>query len=283
MTSFPEGVRPVARLSGGEISEVWRVDADGIPAVLKLQHDAPEGFFEAEEDGLRRLRAAGGLRVPQVLARAERHLLLEWLPPQRPVDPALFARRFARGLADQHRVVGAAFGLERDNFLGLQPQSNAPTARWPAFYRDRRLLPQIERADRTGRLAGGRRAAALRVVDALESLLDGLPDPPSLLHGDLWSGNFLCTLGDIPALIDPAVHHGPREMELAYVELFGGFPHGFVDAYRDAWPLDPGYERRRPLHQLYPLLIHLNHFGEAYGPAVDAACRDALAAGGIVP
>ncbi len=95
---------------------------------------------------------------------------------------------------------------------------------------------------------------------------------PVLIHGDLWSGNFL-TAGDEPVIIDPAVYYADREVEIAYVELFGGFPPGLVAAYHAAWPLDPGYTYRRPLHQLYPLLIHLNHFGEEYGAHVDAVCR----------
>ncbi len=114
-----------------------------------------------------------------------------------------------------------------------------------------------------------------QVDDKLDALLD-YDARPSLVHGDLWSGNFLCTSDDLPVLIDPAVHYADREVEIAFVELFGGFPHGFVQAYDQAFPISEGYLRRRPVHQLYPLLVHLNHFGETYGPSVDRACRDAL-------
>jgi len=98
-----------------------------------------------------------------------------------------------------------------------------------------------------------------------------------LIHGDLWSGNFLSTANDQPVLIDPAVHYADREVEIAFVELCGGFPRGFVQTYDSIFPLTEGYARRRPIHQLYPLLVHLVHFGETYGPSVDRACADALA------
>jgi fructosamine-3-kinase len=112
------------------------------------------------------------------------------------------------------------------------------------------------------------------MLDNLDALLADLPARPVLIHGDLWSGNFLCTSDDEPVLIDPAAYYGEREIEMAYTELFGGFPSGFLPAYQSAFPLNAGYPRRRALHQLYPLLVHLNHFGETYGPAVDRACRE---------
>jgi fructosamine-3-kinase len=165
-----------------------------------------------------------------------------------------------------------------DNYLGTQPQHNTPfLSSWPEFYRERRLLPQMQRAEAAGLLPPQRRIALERVIAKLDTLLEGLPPESSLIHGDLWSGNFLCTKGDTPVLIDPAVYHAPREMELAYVQLFDGFPPDFVRHYSRAFPLDPGYERRKLLHQLYPLLIHLNHFGETYGRVVDGVCREYLA------
>ena len=112
----------------------------------------------------------------------------------------------------------------------------------------------------------------MRVVEQLDKLLEGLESRPVLLHGDLWSGNLLATAGDEPVVIDPAVYYGEREVEIAFTELFRGFPAGWLDAYRAAYPLSEGYEFRRPLHQLYPLLVHLNHFGEGYGPAVEGVC-----------
>jgi fructosamine-3-kinase len=167
-----------------------------------------------------------------------------------------------------------AYGFPSDNFIGLLPQPNFPrTKRWSEFYRTCRLIPQITIARDGGRLTPGRERLLAEVLTRLDDLLIGMPENPSLLHGDLWSGNFLCADGEEPVLIDPAAYFGAREMEIAFIELFGGFPDGFVAAYDAQYPLDPGYAHRRTLHQLYPLLVHLNHFGERYGPAVERACR----------
>lgn len=277
MSALPDGLRLVRRLDQGDVNDVWLTATPDGPMVLKRNAAPPPGLFAAEADGLERLRAAEALRIPAVVAQAEEFLLLEYLPPAAPGDPAAFARRFAEGLAAQHRLTADAFGLEIDNYLGTQLQPNAWTVRWPDFYRARRLLPQVERAKAAERLPAERERLVRAVLDRLDLFLEEMPDGPSLLHGDLWSGNFLCAAGGAPALIDPAVYFGPREMEIAFIELFGGFPPGFVDAYDEAFPLDPGYSRRRPLHHLYPLLIHLNHFGERYGPAVERVCRETLA------
>jgi fructosamine-3-kinase len=197
--------------------------------------------------------------------------------PRAIADAAGFAVRFGHALAALHRdnpSPDGTFGLESNNFIGALPQPNAPRTRdWPAFYRDCRLLPQIALARQLGRLSPEREAALMSVVERLPLLLGDFDARPVLLHGDLWSGNFLVAHGDEPVVIDPAVYYGEREAEIAFVELFGGFPDGLLPAYRAACPLDAGYERRRALHQLYPLLVHLNLFGEGYGPRVDAVCR----------
>lgn len=267
-------------LGGGMVNQAARVDTSDGPVFVKWKPDAPPGFFDAEADGLARLRAARALRVPDVLAVADRDdasnalpfLVLEYIEPRPPSDPAQFARRFGEALAALHQNnTFVAYGLERDNYLGAWHQPNTPHARWTDFYRDRRLLPQIDRARAKGLLSLEREQRLMQLVERLETLLADLPGRPALIHGDLWSGNFLA-VGDEPVLLDPAVYYGEREIEIAYMELFGGFPSGLLFAYRAAFPLDPGYERRRPLHQLYPLLVHLNHFGETYGPDVDHVC-----------
>lgn len=255
---------------------------DGGEIFVKWRPGAAPGFFRAEADGLGLLAAAGALRVPRVLAWRDAdenspgmpYLALEFIREERPRDEAAFARRFGGGLARLHAGTPSpfgAYGLEYDNFLGAERQRNTPTKRWSQFYRDHRLVPQVERARRSGLLPPHREKALQCVLEKVERVLEGIPEEPCLIHGDLWSGNFL-TVGEEPVLIDPAVYYGHREVELAYVELFGGFPRGFVEAYGAALPLPDGYTYRRPLHQLYPLLIHLNHFGETYGPHVDGVC-----------
>jgi fructosamine-3-kinase len=291
MTNFPNGLRDLLRavlnadparvryIGSGSINQAARVSASGQHYFIKWKNDAPPGFFAAEVRGLALLRAADEIRVPEVIAYGEAanglpaYLILEWIPELGRVEPLTFAVNFGRALARLHRVSGPFYGLDHDNFIGQLPQSNRQARTWAAFYRDQRLLPMIEMARARGRLPREREAMLRKVVERTESLLGGLDETPSLLHGDLWSGNFLITAGNQPVLVDPAVYFGNREVELAFTELFGGFPPGFLAAYREAFPLEPGYERRRPLHQLYPLLVHLNLFGESYGPRVEAACR----------
>lgn len=271
----------VKSLGGGMINQAARLYTDYGEVFVKWKEDAPADFFEAEADGLRRMQKAGALRVPETLASAEAqggapaYLALEFIETPPPTDPVGFAREFGEGLARQHREALAPnhqFGLERDNFIGLLPQVNTFHDDWPTFYRECRLMPQIILARKRRLLSGERERLVMQVTEQVETLLEGLDWSPVLLHGDLWSGNYL-TAGNEPVLIDPSVYYGEREMEIAYMELFGGFPANILDAYRAAYPLDPGYERRRALHQLYPLLNHLNHFGESYGPNVEAVCR----------
>lgn len=267
----------VAPVSGGMINQAVRVEVGNTRYFVKWKRNAPPAFFEIEARGLALLQAAGAIRVPQVvswrLAAAEHpaYLILEWIheTPQQP--GRAFARRFGQALAALHRVQGETFGLDHDNYIGELPQPNARHARWVDFYREQRLAPQLALAKKRGWLHAGREVLLRGLLERLDTLLAELPSAPALLHGDLWSGNFLVA-GAEPVLVDPAVYYGEREVEIAFTELFGGFPAGFLEAYREANPLPPGYERRRALHQLYPLLVHLNLFGETYGPAVDAVC-----------
>ena len=197
-------------------------------------------------------------------------ILMEWLG--RGSNTANVAQALGRGLAAMHRVTGPAFGLEHDNFIGANPQPNRPAKDWLTFFRDQRLGFQMELAGRKGHLSPPR---ARRLERLLANLGDWLPThpPASLLHGDLWGGNWLVTASGEPALVDPAVYYGHREAELAFTELFGGFSGPFYAAYNQAWPLDSGYKERKDLYNLYHLLNHLNIFGEGYGGSVDSVLR----------
>ncbi len=246
---------------------------------VKWKTDAPPRFFEAESRGLVALRATGLIRVPEVIQYAERNgsrpafLVMEWIDEERPSNPRQFAQNFGQALAQQHRITAPAFGLDHDNYIGELPQCNTQRPHWVDFYRDQRITRQMELARVNGHLPARREALLTRLMDRLNDLLSGITSVPSLLHGDLWSGNFLTIGGNLPVVVDPAVYYGEREVEMAFTELFGGFPMGFYAAYREAYPLDPGYEDRRALYQLYPLLVHLNIFGESYGGQVDAVCH----------
>lgn len=277
-------IRDAVRLSGGMVASSAMVVTETGRLFVKWKTDAPSGFFRLEADGLDRLRAAGVLRIPHCIAwqdddsdEAEStfpYLALEYIEPRRPYNPLSFNIKLGEGLAALHRNRPSfeGFGLETDNFLGSQIQRNAPLAYWPKFYRERRLMPQIERARRQGLIPSHRERLLVLLLDRLDFLYSGHDPEPSLIHGDLWSGNLLGA-GDEPVLIDPAVYYADREMEIAYMQLFSGFAGDVYAAYESAYPLDAGYEERRSLHQLYPLLIHLNHFGEQYGPSIDAVCR----------
>ncbi len=261
---------------GGSINRALRLTlADGRAAFVKHHPDAPPGVFRAEADGLAWLADAGALRTPGVLAVADaaaggpRFLALEWIAPG-PPDP----EAFGRGLAGLHRAGAPAFGWDRDNFIGPLPQRNDPVpGGWPEFYAERRLRPMAEQAVAAGTL-DPRFLADLDRLRARLSDLAGPPEPPARLHGDLWGGNAILSAAGGPAAFDPAVYGGHREVDLAMMRLFGGFPAAAFAAYDEAFPLAAGHEDRVDLWQLYPLLVHVVLFGGGYaGQARRALAR----------
>lgn len=283
-------VQSVVPLSGGMVNRAARVNAGGTDLFVKWHEAAPVAMFASEAAGLETLgeALARAIRVPKVVEVGDDYLFLEWVEPAAPRSPADFTARFAEGLATLHRTTTRTghgrehqpYGFDANGFIGVLQQANTPRVTdWPTFYRDCRLLPQIELARRRGHLTLSREQALLAIVEQLPELLQDLPPESCLIHGDLWSGNFLCSRfnnEDTPFIFDPAAYFAHREVEIAFVELFGGFPPGFVDAYHGAYPLDTSYARRRSLHQLYPLLVHLNYFGESYGLRVDRVCQEYL-------
>jgi fructosamine-3-kinase len=266
------GSRPV---HGGSINRALRLTlADGRAAFVKHHPDAPAGVFRAEADGLAWLAAADALRTPEVLAVADdpgapRFLALEWIAPG-PSDP----EAFGRGLAGLHRAGAPAFGWGRDNFIGPLPQRNHPVpSGWPEFYVERRLIPMAEAAVAAGTL-DGRFLRDLERLRARLADLAGPPEPPARLHGDLWGGNAILAAEGGPVVLDPAVYGGHREVDVAMMRLFGGFPAAAFAAYHEAFPLPPGHDDRVDLWQLYPLLVHVVLFGGGYaGPAQRALAR----------
>jgi fructosamine-3-kinase len=178
-----------------------------------------------------------------------------------------------------HRTTAESFGWPEDNFIGSLSQANGWCKRWPLFWRERRLAPQVALASGSGLLRGQDRTALGRVVDRLDGALAvGTQEGPSLLHGDLWNGNVHALRDGTAAVVDPASYFGHREVDLAMAELFGGFDARFFDAYRAAWPVREGYELRRAIYQLYYLLVHVNLFGGSYLGGMRAAADAALAA-----
>ncbi|MBX3229095.1 MAG: fructosamine kinase family protein [Labilithrix sp.] len=240
---------------------------DGRRVFVKAPHDRrARAMVDAEEHGLAFLRGPRALRVPDVLARGDDFLVLEALE-LRALDGAS-AERFGHALAELHRSGAPSFGLDRDNFIGLTEQRNTPHARWADFYRDERILALAERCD----LEASTRALVDRVAERMEELV-GDAEPPARLHGDLWSGN-ACAAGDgTPCVFDPAVSGGARELDLAMMRLFGGFPRRTFDAYEESFPLLPGHTDRVALYQLYFLLVHVAIFGSGYVAQTDRCLR----------
>ena len=274
----PDAARPVG---GGMINPSARAEIGGQSYFVKWNSNALPGLFVVEARGLALLRQANAFRIPEVIAHSEAapaapaYLILEWIDPAPTVDQAVYSIRFGQALAALHRVSAPTFGLDHDNFIGSLVQRNTPSVSWAQFFCDQRIAVQIGIARELGYLPAYREALLLALLDRIESILDGAPNPPSLLHGDLWSGNYFAARDNQPALFDPAVYYGDREIEIAYAQLFGASAF-FLEAYEEHYPLDAGYEERRPLLQLYPMLVHLNHFGERYGEYVDAICRHYL-------
>ncbi len=232
---------------------------------VKVGPVGAQAAFAAEADGLRELRRAGVVRVPEVLATgavdAAAFLALEWIE-HGAADEAC-ERRLGEGLAALHRVSAACFGWQRDNTIGRSPQANAWSADWVEFFRERRLRPQLALAARQG-FAGLFGERGERLLEALPALLAGHSPQPSLLHGDLWAGNWLASAQGEPVLVDPAVYYGDRETDWAMTHLFGGFGRAFYEAYAAAAPLPAGAALRKELYNLYHVLNHANLFGGGY-------------------
>jgi len=256
---------PERRVAGGSINDCYRWLAGRTPLFVKVAARAAAPMLEAEAAGLAELEHARALRVPKVLARGETaevaFLALEWL--ERGAADEHCEARLGEGLAAQHARSAAAFGWWRDNTIGSTPQANGCLDSWIEFYRERRLRPQLALAVANG-FGSLLREPGERLIEAVPQILGGHRPQPSLLHGDLWGGNWFATKDGEPAVFDPAVYYGDREADLAMTRLFGGFGPAFYRAYEQAAPLPPGAEVRRELYNLYHVLNHANLFGGGY-------------------
>ena len=267
-------------VGGGCINVAWRVPGPDGAVFLKANRASDRAMFEAEAAGLRSLREAHALRVPEVLAvgldAGSAWLLLEWIEPGRADRRTEVA--LGRGLAAQHRVSADAFGWVRDNWIGATPQENAQGADWPAFFAIHRLGFQVDLLETTGS-AGRLIGPARRLIESVPALLAGHAPVPALLHGDLWGGNWAADASGAPWLFDPAVYFGDREADLAMTRLFGGFGPDFYAAYEEAWPLPAGAGLRADLYNLYHVLNHVNLFGAGYLAQAARLIERLLAAG----
>ena len=263
-----EPVKSTTAVSGGCIADSRKlVMNSGRVFFLKQVRDGSSGTFESEVRGLEELRKAGAVLVPEVVAHGLDYMLLEWIEERKEsADSCMEELGFQ--FAKLHYFSGEIFGFPEDNYLGDSPQSNSPSKNgsinWPTFYVENRLQFQAALAVKNGYTTPELQNLLELLYNKIPELLSGTEDKPSLLHGDLWSGNYLIDKNGRSWLIDPAVYYGHREADLAMTSLFGGFSKTFYSAYESAFPLAPGYAEREPLYQLYHLLNHLNLFGTGY-------------------
>ena len=267
-------------VGGGCINSAYCIGDGSRRYFVKLNSAEGLEMFEAEADGLRELAAAQAVKVPVPLvtgiAAGQAFIVMEALE----LGGSGSAARLGQELAALHRTTRAHFGWYRDNTIGSTPQYNSEEASWVKFWRERRLLPQLEMAARRG-AGSALQKKGERLLLELPAFFDGYSPTPSLLHGDLWAGNYAYCRdgtpvmsrdgrysgspgGSEPVIFDPAVYYGDRETDLAMSELFGGFGRDFYDAYNEAWALDEGYAVRKTLYNLYHILNHFNLFGGGY-------------------
>jgi len=257
--------RPESRVHGGCINQSYRWESATGPLFVKIASAQQLAMFEGEAEGLQELAKSHSVRVPRPLAvgtSAEcAFLAIEWIDLAGSVSAA--SKHLGEQLARQHRASNEQFGWHRDNTIGSTPQINTRTSSWPAFFREHRLRYQLELAARNGR-RGRLQEQGAKLLERLGDFFVDYEPQPSLLHGDLWSGNFGVDTNGTPVIFDPAVYYGDREADLAMTRLFGGFSAAFYSAYEAAWPLPDGARERVTLYNLYQILNHLNLFGSGY-------------------
>lgn len=247
-------------ISGGCINQAARVQTN--EGHLFVKWNKIRALLETELEGLKTLEQTGSIKIPKVygLTNLEGNslLFLEYIEPgMRQVN---FWENFGRKLAEMHLSSQTQFGFPNDNYIGSLFQSNTWYDSWISFYIEKRLMPQIQKA---GSLL------SIEIKDWFELLFNKLPSilpeqSPQLLHGDLWSGNYMVGPEGEPVIIDPSVYYGVGEVDLAMTRLFGGFDIKFYQSYLENNPLDPGWEDRLEIYKLYPLLVHVNLFGSGY-------------------
>lgn len=264
-TGEPFELHVRSSVAGGCINDTQMLaDTKGRRYFVKINEADRLNMFEAEAEGLREILSSGAIRAPRPIgtgvASGSAFLVLEYFSFRGGrVDDA----RLGRELAAMHRHQQSRFGWSRDNTIGATAQHNAPMDDWLQFWREHRLGFQLQLAAQHG-YGGKLQKRGERLMEMLEKFFEGYQPRASLLHGDLWSGNYGGLSDGTPVLFDPAVYYGDREADLAMTELFGGFSPAFYAAYRESYPLAAGYTTRKNLYNLYHILNHLNLFGGGY-------------------
>lgn len=258
-------VRTVQSIAGGDINAAFRLQDGQVSYFVKLNRPELESMFAAEFEGLQELASTRTLRVPKpiIYGQSNTHsfLVLEWLDLGR--SGVSSERLLGQQLAHLHQQTHACFGWHCDNTIGSTLQPNHQSPDWIKFWREQRLGFQLQLAAKNG-YCGRLQSSGERLCVELAALFTGYTPAPSLLHGDLWSGNVASDTKGNPVIFDPACYYGDREADIAMTELFGGFSSNFYAAYHDIWALDKDYQVRKQLYNLYHILNHLNLFGSGY-------------------
>lgn len=262
-------VANVSKISGGDINAAYRFTAGNQDYFIKV-NDAEKfpDLFRNEANGLNEIREKSAFKIPKIITFGERdafqYLILELLTEGKASEQSWSA--FAQNLAQMHKVTQENFGFYEDNYFGSQPQVNTEKINWPQFYAENRILPSIRQMVDKGVGSSKDAANAEKLCYKLPEIY---PDErPSLIHGDLWSGNYFIMKNTAITVIDPAVYYGHREMDLAMAMLFGGIPEGFYHSYFEHFPVAPEFSERVEFSQLYPLIFHAIRFGGGYIPSV---------------
>lgn len=257
-------IKEYRMLGGGSINVAVQINSDAGSYFIKYNTKDLEGMFEAEVNGLELLRESETVRIPEVMGYGRRdgrdYLVLEYISPSRP--SMVYWEGLGQKLAKLHQVSNDKYGLKFNNYIGSLRQSNEQNDDWIQFFIEKRLNIQAG-------LALYNELISWEMYDKFQKFYKKLPDllpveKPSLLHGDLWSGNVMNDEKGQPCFIDPAVYYGNREAEMAFTTLFGGFDSRFYHAYHEALPLQPNFDERVPIYNIYPLMVHVNLFGLSY-------------------
>jgi protein-ribulosamine 3-kinase len=260
-------IKSMEPVSGGCISDAYKLETNsGDLFFLKLNKNNPKDMFEKEANGLTELYKSKSVRVPNVLHYDNSYILIEYIKPGN--KSISFYQDFGRKFAEMHKYFGSNFGFYENNYIGSNIQENLADEKgknnWVHFFFNKRILFQFKLAENNG-LATKELTSKLNLLENnIEKILSGSEEKPSLLHGDLWSGNYIVDEKGSACLIDPAVYYGHREADLAMTKLFGGFSSEFYSAYNENYPLLPGFDYRENLYKLYHVLNHLNLFGRGY-------------------
>lgn len=254
-------------LSGGCISDAFRLTLENnFSLFLKFNSEVKNDMFIKEANGLKEIKKSNTIRVPSVIKATNEFILLEFIEPGK--QKKNFFEDFGRMFASMHKFSNEHFGFYENNFIGSNEQDNIADDEeknnWVKFYFNKRILFQVELAEKLGNSTSELRESVSALENKIEEIIGSSNDKPSLLHGDLWGGNYMVDENGNACLIDPAVYYGNREADLAMTKLFGGFNSEFYSSYNETFPLADGYEYRENIYKLYHVLNHLNLFGRSY-------------------